>query len=245
MLKWLNEERSILLGNMKRLLIIITLLSLALTSCSLFRTDFNDCTVTTEAEKTLKLPDTTMPDETEAETTVKEEIQLPCLIGFYDDLQNNGNYTRLEEWNAPWIAGKDIAVFDIIPSNEETLYSASYKRLWNEEAERNFPSQTVKPNFLLRYTLADGTVREISIKNYADAQKVTDEGYLEVYLYDDIHQDNGAWYYHLTADTTNENTVISSFKLTAGTDISCVSSVTLTVFAENSSSATINVICKN
>lgn len=243
MLKWLNAEKLSLRGNMKKIIAALIILAFTLTSCSLFRSEMVESTTIPETKETAPQADTEKQDDTTAETTKKEEIVLRCHIGFYDDLQNNGNYTRLSEWNEPWIAGKDIAVFDIIPSGEELLYSASYKRLWNEEADKNFPSQKISPYFILKYTLKDGTAKEISIKNYQDAQTVTDEGYLEVYLYDDIHQEDGVWYYHLTADTTNENTVVSSFKLTAGYGIYMVKSISLTVFAEGSSSATVNIAC--
>lgn len=233
---------------MKRFITITLILSLSLTSCSLFRSQIVenplDSTSDFQSENTIAA-DTTVVETTEADTTEKEEVKLPCLMGFYDDLQDNGTYTRLAEWKAPWIVGRDIAVFDIIPSTAETLSSPSYKRLWNEEENKNFPDSEFKPWFILEYTLNDGTSEEITINGYEDAQKVTDNGYLEIYLYDDIHQEEGAWYYHLTKDTTTENTVISSVKLTAGKLISSVTTIRLTAFDSQSGACSIEVKCGN
>ena len=228
---------------MKKLLLLTLTLSLFLTSCSLFRSQRIEAPVddvqTTAADTTFT-EETTEAETTQEETTKNEE-PLPCLIGFYDDLQNNGTYTRLTEWHEPWIKGKDIAVFDVIPSTEESLYSASYKRLWKEESAKVKENELVKPSFVLEYTLLDGTTRSVEISSYEDSEMITDEGYLEVYLYDDIHQEDGVWYYHLTKDTTDESTVISSFKLTAGENIESVSSIILKAKIDGSSEAVIEI----
>lgn len=54
--------------------------------------------------------------------------------------------------------------------------------------------------------------------------------YLEIYLYDDIHQTPGAWYTHLEDKDMLESTIISSIKLTSGSKISEVGDITLTAF---------------
>ncbi len=221
---------------MKKLSLILLILSLFLVSCAAEDTPPADTFVETGYFDE-NLVETT--EKEEAETTEKEE-PLPCLVGFYDELTVSGTYTRLSEWNQPWVLGKDIAVFDVIPSSEETLTGRSYKALWTEQSDKISAEEMAKPYFVLEYTLKDGTVKTQEIRSYAEAEAVIDEGYLEVYLYDDIHQ-NGGWYYHLTESTTNEDTVISSFKLTAGKEIYSVMSIKLTAYIEGSSGATIEI----
>ncbi len=224
-------------NSVKSFCILTLALFLLLTGCRKIEGD----TITPSPEATETESVTTTDISTTAHDTTEPPVPLPCLIGFYDDLENNGNYTRLSTWSETWIAGKDIAVFDVIPSSEANLSGSSYKKLWTAEADKLPKEIKAAPYFVLKYTLSDGTKKEVEIKSYVDAEAITNEGYLEVYLYDDIHQEDGVWYYHLTAGTTDENTVISSFKLTAGKEISSVESISLTAFMDGSSEATINI----
>jgi len=54
--------------------------------------------------------------------------------------------------------------------------------------------------------------------------------YLEVYLYDSIHHKPGEWYSHLLENQMKDETLITSFKLTPGKEISQVESITLKNF---------------
>lgn len=217
---------------MRKLFALLLLFSCLLVSCKNAEKNAEETTFDTDNINIVVSEVTTEAPETEP--------TLPCLIGFYDELSGNGTYTRLSEWNQPWVLGKDIAVFDVIPSSEEELTGYSYKKLWKEESDKISPDKPAKPYFVLEYTLKDGTEKTEEIRSYADAEAIISEGYLEVYLYDDIHQDGG-WYYHLTEEDTNEDTVISSFKLTAGKMIYSVMSITLTAYIEGSSGATIEI----
>lgn len=230
---------------MKKLLVLLAVISLLLSSCiKPIDSDVSDETVpltdavtTEEFTKEENEETTNVPETEEAET----EAPLPCLVGLYDELGAPGTYTRLSEWNEPWIQGKDIAVFDIIPSTEGTLNSPSFQTLWKTESDKISPDAYVKPYLLLEYTLSDGTKESFTITGWKEAEEVVTKGYLEVYLYDDIHQDGG-WYSHLTEADTNEETVISSVKLTAGKNISSVESIVISAYIKGSSPATVTVI---
>lgn len=226
---------------MKKIWIIAVLLLVTmLFGCRQIENEYENIPEITETEAISKEATDTYPEETTESSTTELEEELPCLIGFYDDLENNGTYTRLTKWNEPWVSGKDIAVFDVIPTYAEELFSTSYVKLWTTSAKENCPDINVKPYFLLEYKLMDGKVITVDINDYEDAQNVTDEGYLEIYLYDDIHQDGG-WYYHLTKETTDDNTVISSIKLTAGKNIEKVSFIRLTACFDGSAPAVIDI----
>ncbi len=191
--------------------------------------------------------DTTVSSNDTADSTVDSDSteSVPCFVGFYDDLEGNGVYTRLDEWKVPWIVKEDIAVFDVIPSDKDVLNGSSYKDLWISESEKVSNSGLVEPYFNISYTLVDGTVKTSFISDYTDAEAITAEGYIEIYLYDDIHQEEDAWYYHLTDVTTTENSVISSIKITAGNYINDVNTITLTAYIDGSSSTTIDIIRGN
>jgi hypothetical protein len=52
-------------------------------------------------------------------------------------------------------------------------------------------------------------------------------------MYDDINQPTGAWYSHLEDKDMDEDTIISSIKLTSGSKISEVGTIFLTAFIYN------------
>ncbi|MBR6675808.1 MAG: hypothetical protein IKL24_00565 [Clostridia bacterium] len=232
---------------MKRLIILLFAVSLILSSClKPVGSDLDSITsdlVTTPGSTEEKTTDTVADDTEITPDNEKEDetaTSLPCLVGLYDELGAPGAYTRLSEWNEPWIAGKDIAVFDIIPSAEETLNNSSFQALWIAESNKISNNSFVKPYLLLEYSLKDGTKESVIITSWREAEDVISKGYIEVYLYDDIHQD-GDWYSHLTEADTNDETVISSVKLTAGKNISLVESIVISAFIEGSAPAVVVV----
>ena len=54
--------------------------------------------------------------------------------------------------------------------------------------------------------------------------------YLEIYMYDDIHVTPGVWYTHLEDSDMDDETIISSIKLTSGSKIAEVGDIILTAF---------------
>lgn len=220
--------------DMKKIIsLLLVIFTLLLCSCR---------PVGTPDETSALSDDTILTESTDTSADAPEtEKALPCFIGFYDDLENNGVYTRLSEWKVPWIIKEDIAVFDVIPSSEEVLVGNSYKELWVAESEKVSKAGLVMPYFTISYTLVDGTEKTSHIFSYTDAVAITAEEYIEIYLYDDIHQEEDAWYYHLTDVTSTENSVISSIKITAGNKINDVNTIKLTAFVDGSASTTINL----
>jgi len=230
---------------MKKLTIVLLLLCLLLSSCRPVEKNIDSYDVNEESlfEENETTASDSEPSESVTDTDAPEtESPLPCLIGLYDDLNNDDNYTRLTTWNEPWISGKDIAVFDVIPSTESKLYSPSYKELWKAQSSKISPDALVKPYFELIYTLADDSEKSVMIYSYSDAEAVIDDGYIEIYLYDDVHQPDGAWYSHLVESTTNDDTVISSIKITAGKLIDDVKSIKLFAYIDGSSGASVDII---
>lgn len=214
------------------------LLSLCLTSCALFRADTE--IADTVGETTVTVPDTDSGHAASgAENTAAPDTEatLSAAIALYDDLEENGVYTRLDTWEVAWEVGVDIAVFDVIPTDAPSLeYAGAYRELWQEAAA----GSDVHPSLLLEYT-ADGRSYSERIDSSEDAQRVTDEGYLEVYLYDDVHQTPGAWYSHLTAADTTADTVITSVKLTGGARVESLESIRLTACIGDASGGTVTL----
>ena len=215
---------------------LILTFSMALTSCGILRdsepadkiaaSSEADATELTEASADSETAESTENVQTEQGGELPEE---KAPVGLYDELGEAGTYTLMESLVSTWNAGEDIVVFDLIPSNHTTISgSASYKELWAHQAAVLGEEGTVKPYVVLEYTLSDGSTVSREIRSYAEAEEEVAAGYIEVYLYDDVHQPDGTWYSHLTEYTTNNDTVISSVKLTAGAKIDSVSEVSLT-----------------
>ena len=215
---------------------LILTLAVTLTSCGILRdsepadkiaaSSEADATELTEASADSETAESTENVQTEQGGELPEE---KAPVGLYDELGEAGTYTLMESLVSTWNAGEDIVVFDLIPSNHTTISgSASYKELWAHQAAGLGEEGTVKPYVILEYTLSDGSTVSREIRSYAEAEEEVAAGYIEVYLYDDVHQPDGTWYSHLTEYTTNNDTVISSVKLTAGAKIDSVSEVSLT-----------------
>lgn len=215
---------------------LILTLAVTLTSCGILRdsepadkiaaSSEADATELTEASADSETAESTENVQTEQGGELPEE---KAPVGLYDELGEAGTYTLMESLVSTWNAGEDIVVFDLIPSNHTTISgSASYKELWAHQAAVLGEEGTVKPYVILEYTLSDGSTVSREIRSYAEAEEEVAAGYIEVYLYDDVHQPDGTWYSHLTEYTTNNDTVISSVKLTAGAKIDSVSEVSLT-----------------
>ncbi|MCQ2456270.1 MAG: hypothetical protein MJ096_02840 [Clostridia bacterium] len=214
---------------MKKIIILTLALCLVLTSCSLFRGEGDTGTTAPETKEPYVTYLVVRPADTEPETTAAAPSE-PGTVGFYNDEYGTGVYERVDTYTAPWIAGTDIVVFGVIPSTAPTLETYSYKQLWQDEAVKVKEDGLVKMHFTLRYTLVSGEEVVCPIGGPADAEALND-GHLEIYLYDDVHQPDGAWYSHVTEYDLNDETVFSSIKVTAGEMIDEVTSIELDVYS--------------
>lgn len=200
--------------------VCIILLMVGLSSCS--KSDGSAGQTAGETEERLA-PGVARTEEATAPEDPQDDVGV---IGLYIESSDADTYTLVPKWQNDWTAGSDIACFAVIPSNEPELSGGTYRQIWQGAAEKAGLSN-IKISFKLTYTLTDGQSFDVAIDDYSDAEEMK-PGYLEVYLYDDFAQEDGVWYTHLMADTTTEDTVISSFKLTCGANIDMVKSISLT-----------------
>lgn len=145
----------------------------------------------------------------ENEVIYKDEN--PIKVGLYT--RSNGKYTLWGEYKTKISTNKDINTFQIIPTNESELkYNGMYqdfiKSLW-DNIETPY-----KLGIILEYELVDNT--KIKHVIYDPANTLEYQDYFQVYLYDAIAHKSDKWYSHITNEEFNENTYITSFKLTAG-----------------------------
>ncbi len=150
-------------------------------------------------------------------------------IGLYIPEEGTGKRTRVTTFTSPWTPGKDIDCFEAIACTEQTLLGGSFRRVWQSQWDRYPQADAYRIGFTLSFTLASGQQVYKTILGPAD---ITEDftRYVEVYLYDDIHQQAGVRYSHLLESEMDEQTLITSIKLTAGKEIEQVQAIQLQAF---------------
>lgn len=172
------------------------------------------------------------------EETKKEEIvdDIPkyvddnnIVMGLYD--RNGNTLTLYKEFSTRVQIKKDINTFQAFFSNDETVtYSAmKYPEYYYQKYNEVNPDKKYKVGFNLSYELNDGT--KISQNIFGPSTTQTNYDYIEVYLYDSYKHRNDSFYSHIEENEYNDETFLTSIKLTAGSKYNDIKSkITLTVF---------------
>ena len=152
---------------------------------------------------------------------------LPDRIGLYID---DGGTRRLVEasHSAPWIAGQDIECYEAIASQEASLTGTGFAEIWNT-CWSQFPNtKNIKLGYTVELLFKTGETRSFDVRSPEDAEENRD--YVEIYLYDDVHQVPGEWYSHLEASDITEETIATSIKFTAGSKIEEIEKIHLSAY---------------
>ena len=150
-------------------------------------------------------------------------------IGLYD--RNGSTLTLYKEFSTRVQVKKDINTFQAFFSNDETVtYSGMrYPEYYYQKFNEVNPEKKYKVGFNLSYELNDGT--KISQNIFDPSTTQTNYDYIEVYLYDSYKHRNDSFYSHIEENEYNDETFLTSIKLTAGSKYNDIKSkITLTVF---------------
>ncbi len=146
----------------------------------------------------------------------------PIIVGLY----KNGKLVK--DYNSKFKDQKDIAVFNIVFSNEENLGSTNLKTNWKKYYDKYENIDNYKIGFYLEFE-ANG--KKIENKILDPSAKYNASPYIFVYLYDGIHKKDGVRYTHLEMKDLKDNTIYSSIKLYLdGKSKEITSPIKLTVF---------------
>lgn len=171
---------------MKKVLLII-LLILSLTSCKDNKT------------KEIEIPEIN-------DKIVESYIDTnPIKIGIYKNNKLLKDYKTETTNNL-----QDIGVFNIYFTDKEYLDSTWIKYNFNKYYNEYKDISNYKIGFYVSFE-ADGKKIEKNILSPKDTFVLTP--YIYNYLYDDVHQADGAWYSHIEPEDMKDNTVFSSIKL--------------------------------
>lgn len=196
-------------------LIFSLIIVFILTSCSFSAND--------EQMKTKKIQEPTVDDY--VDPYIDEN---PISLGLY--LNEFGNKSLITTYDSPLTQYTDIVSLEVYYTNEKS-FSGNQKELWNTCYQNYQEIDTYKIGYHIHFETTSEIIDK-TILNPIDTESFFN--YIQIYLYDDINQDNG-WYDHITQEEVTENTLLTSIKLTASTQISEITSpITLTTFTYDS-----------
>lgn len=163
--------------------------------------------------------------EVEEDVKVEEPIYKddnPVIVGLYQ----NGKLVK--DINVNISDSTDIASFDVYFTNEEDVGSKNTKVNFNKYASNYKDINKYKIGFMISFSTTEESFNKV-ITGPKDIYITTP--YIYNYLYDDIHQIDGAWYSHVEEKDVNDETIYSSIKLYGAENTNNITSpITLTVF---------------
>jgi len=156
----------------------------------------------------------------------------PIKLGLY---KYHGRYTDRElitEFSAPWQYHTDISSFEVYFTNESTIPGSNQIEQIDTYKTNYENIENYRIGYIINFLTNEKEIHK-TILSPKDSEDFFE--YLEIYLYDDYHRTPGVWYSHTTEEEFNENTLLTSIKLTAGVNVSqIISDITLTAFTYDS-----------
>ena len=200
---------------MKKLIILS--LSL-LTACSIINNSDNKVENITDKSK----------EKEEDIITYTDDNPIKLGLFLYDNNYHNKEVIK-DTYYANFVSGTDIGSFEVFLTSDEIIDGNKFKDTWNKYYNMYDNIDNYKIGFNIKFMLNNGTSYEGNILE-PDIYKFGN--YFYIYLYDDIHQADGAFYSHL--ESMNDNTLITSIKLYAVDGIDEVESIILSAFTYDS-----------
>lgn len=152
----------------------------------------------------------------------------PIKVGLYKYYGRNNNRKLITEYTNNWTYHQDISSFEVFYTNELEITGNYIQDTFPEYANNYTNIDNYKIGYIISFMTNDNEINK-TIISPKDTEEFFD--YLEIYLYDDYHIQKGVWYSHTTEEQFNEETLLTSIKLTAGKNISEITSdIKVTVF---------------
>ena len=239
------------LGAMVFLMIVVIAFVIVLTVTKSRLIPEQDLGQTVLAEKAaeqaalVKEEETTEEKETEpANVDIPNEKEVRLYTG------GNGEMHLVKTFDSAWSIDSDIATFEAINSEEETINYGNYYTLHGDYWDAVETDTEYKIGYELSFDV-DGETKVITILEPKDIERdanlymgdypadgngniITDDipGYLGVWVYYDINQEG--FYTHLTQDDMKEGVIMTSIKLRPTPDSDKISNLKLTAFSYSS-----------
>ena len=177
--------------------------------------------LTSCAVKDNKIENTVVDEPVEVVEEPKYQDDNPIKVGLYLDGK------LMDEYHTKIVDGTDIVVFEVYYTNESNVGNNSVKYNFNKYYANYDNIDKYKIGFQMSFDTRDEHMETTIL----DPSKMHELYYIYNYLYDDIHQADGAWYSHVEMEDVKDNTLYTSIKLYAGGyTYKITSPITLTVF---------------
>ena len=161
------------------------------------------------------------------ETEVKYIDNNPIKLSLYRN--NNGILEKVNTYTSKWQKLNEIIVLSTVYSEDDNLYGYYFQDIFNEYYNTYEIIQEYKIGYHVSFDLEDGSKIDKTILSPKDNDVI--KCFIELFLYDDINQEKGAWYRHVEENEVTENTIFTSVKVFASTYYDQISSpITLTAF---------------
>lgn len=152
----------------------------------------------------------------------------PIKLSLYKYYGHNKNRVKITEYTAPWLYHTDISSFEVFYTTESEINGDYLQNTFKEYFNKYENIDNYKIGYHINFLTTEKEINK-TILSPKDTEEFFD--YLEIYLYDDYHREIGHWYSHTTESEMNENTFLTSIKLTAGKKVyEITSDIAVTVF---------------
>lgn len=152
----------------------------------------------------------------------------PIKLGLYKYYGRGQNRKLITEYSDNWNYHNDISSFEVFFTNEEEISGKTFQTLFKEKYDDYQNIDNYKIGYQIKFSTNDKNINK-TILSPNDTLEYFD--YIETYLYDDYHREIGVWYSHTTEEEMNENTLLTSIKITAGKKVQEVTSdIKITAF---------------
>jgi hypothetical protein len=197
-------------------------------------------------EETTRAPsEAETAEEATAEETQSRPADIPCEkpVKLYYMDYGNSTARLITVFKTPWNDEEDIGIFGAFNSDDEEIEFDSEKEahldLWDIDTEDEY-----KIGYEISFEI-NGEKRVYTLLEPADIEAAEDlfhgdvyseevTGYLGVWMYDDVNQEDGARYSHVTPDEYSDETLLTSIKLRLTPQSDEVSELRLKCFAYSS-----------
>lgn len=152
----------------------------------------------------------------------------PIKLGLYKYYGRNQDRELIKEYSANFQYHQDISSFEVYYTTEAFITSNRLAETFDTYKNNYSNIDDYRIGYIINFLTNEKEINK-TILSPQDTEEFFD--YLEIYLYDDYHREPGVWYSHTTEEEMNEETLLTSIKLTAGKLINEITSdITLTTF---------------